>query len=516
MIRAGQTAVVIGSGPVGAASAWALATAGVHTTVLEAGPRPPADRFAVLQRAESGAPAWPSPRYAYESQGDDPSINRLTLRMLGGTSLTWGAVTPRFLPADFRMQTLYGVAEDWPLTYEELEPWYVRAERLLGVSGTVDNPWSPPRSAPYPMGPFAMSETDRLVQAAGAKVGVPFHHVPTARNSIPYDGRPACQSFATCRTCPIGGMYSADQTMSRIERLPHVRVLTEAEAVRIETSRSDAVCRVLYLDASDRTHAVEADVVVVATQAVEAVRLLLNSASGAFPQGLANRNGQLGRWFMDRPKFYVMGRVDQRLSPYRLGFETATSLAMHDHPGRSEYSGGRILVRENAGPSPADVSARSGLWGQALREEIAELFGHWITLGCYLEPLPREDNRVTLSTRLRGRAGLPAPRVDLRLMGPYVERGYHELRRVMERILEAAGAHDVRVLVPPSITGHYMGGHRMGSNPETSTINSCLQAHDVPGLYLATAGAFPSGGISNPTLTTIALALRMAASITGG
>jgi choline dehydrogenase-like flavoprotein len=507
--------VVVGSGPAGATAAWELAKAGVEVIILEAGPRPPEDRFEVMDRSKDGSIPWPRASYPYETYVDDIDIDRLTVRMVGGTSLTWGATTPRFQPNDFRLRSAYGVGEDWPLTYDELEPYYVRAERLLGVSGANDNPWAPPRSAPFPMPPFPMNDTDLMVQKAAGRLGILFHQVPHARNSVPYDGRSVCLYYATCRACPIGARYGADETIRRLEAKPNVRLLTEAEVTRIELDARGRARLVVYVDAQGNEEAVAADRIILATQSVEAIRILLNSSCPEFPSGLCNRNGQLGLRFMDRPKFYIMGRIAERQRPYRQGFETATTLAFHDHAQRSEFAGARILVRENSGPSPSDIAARSGLWGRELRQEITELFGHYVTLGCYLEPLPYEHNRISTSRSVKGRSGTPGVHVHFKLMHEYETRAYHKMRKVMEDILQELGATDIRVLMPPSNAGHYMGGHRMGKSRDTSTTDSYLETHDVPGLYLATAGAYPTGGVSNPTLTTVALTMRMADRILG-
>ncbi|WP_437640430.1 GMC family oxidoreductase [Sorangium sp. So ce854] len=502
--------VVVGSGPAGAAAAHALVGRGVDVVMLEAGQPPPSDRFAVMERAFTGAIPWTFDPVPYEMIGDDLELNVFAIRKLGGSSLAWGAVTPRYQPNDLRMRSRYGVARDWPIAYEELEPYYGRAERLMGVAGAADSPWTPPRSEPYPMGPFPMNDTDRLVKGACARLGIPLHSVPVARNSEPYDGRSVCTYYGVCRACPIGAMYTSDRTVSRLVERPNFRLVTEAVAQRVEVDGAGRVRRVVYLDAAGREQRVDAPRVVLAAQCVENVRILLASSTGAFPHGLANNGGRLGLELMEHPKFYMTGRVKQRLDPYRQGFETATTFMFHDHARRGEHSGGRLLVRENAGPSPARLALESGLWGRALKEEIRELVGRYVTLGAFLEQLPYEDNRIALSSKVRQRGGAPAARVEFELEREYERRGYLEMKRTMERIFDALGAEEVEVTLPPSNSGHYMGGHAMGDDPATSVTDADLEAHEVKGLYLASGGAFPSSGVSNPTLTTVALALRMA------
>jgi choline dehydrogenase-like flavoprotein len=394
------------------------------------------------------------------------------------------------------------------ITYSELEPYYLEAERLMGVAGSDERPWWPPRSAPYPMPAFPMSRTDLFVKGACDRLGIPLVSVPVARNSVEYQGRARCVNYAVCRACPIDAKYASNRTVEQLTRERHFKLVVGAEVVRIEATCDGRARRVVYVDEREVEHAVEAERIVLAVQGVEAVRLLFDS-------GLANRNGILGRGLMEHPKFYMIGRVRPTLDAHRHDFETATTLLFHDHPRRSEHAGGRLMVRVPAGPSPSAIAAESGLWGRELREEIRAVFGRYVTLGAFLEQLPYEENRVTLSTAVQNERGRPAARVEFRLMREYEAQGYVAMKRQMERIFDALGATEVRVLMKPSIGGHYMGCHRMGDDPETSVTGSFLECHEVKNLFLATQGAFPTGGISNPTLTGVALSMRMAHHILG-
>ncbi|MBK9262199.1 MAG: GMC family oxidoreductase [Polyangiaceae bacterium] len=155
------------------------------------------------------------------------------------------------------------------------------------------------------------------------------------------------------------------------------------------------------------------------------------------------------------------------------------------------------------------------MWGKALADEIREVFGHYVTLGAFLEQLPYDDNRVTLSDTMKNELGRPAAKIEFNLMRDYETKGYLAMKREIERIMDALGATDVRVIMEPSIGGHYMGTHRMGHDPETSVTTDRLECHSVKNLFLASSGAFPTGGISNPTLTGVALTMRMADYILG-
>jgi glucose dehydrogenase len=506
--------VIVGSGPVGAAAAQALVEGGADVLMLEAGKRPEPDRFAKMEQALRETIPWPFPEYPYEMTGDDIELNEFAIRRVGGSSLAWGAITPRFQPNDFVMKSRYGLGNDWPVTYEELEKFYCQAERFMGVSGAQDSPWSPPRSEPYPMGNFPMNDTDILIKNACGPLGITMHSVPVARNSEPYQGRSACLYYSTCRACPIGAMFGSDRIVEKLERKPNFHLLTETQAARVEVDENDKVSRLVYFDEHGTEQAVGCKILILATQTVENVRILLNSQTGRFPQGLGNKSGRLGLQLMEHPKFYVTYKVPHQLHPYRQGFETATTYQFHDHKQRGDYAGGRLLVRENAGPTVSGIAAESGLWGKELKQEIRGLFGKFITLGAFLEQLPYDENRVTLSSSVKDAHGLPAAKVQFKLMHEYETQGLEQMKNVMERILGEIGG-DYVGMMPGSNSGHYMGGHNMGHDPADSVTDSFMESHEVKNLFLASGGAFPTAGISNPTLTTVALTFRTAAKILG-
>jgi glucose dehydrogenase len=499
---------IVGSGPLGAAAAKVFIDAGTRVTMFEAGKRPTSNRFAQLERTVRKEIPWTFKPWRYESVGEDLDMNTFSLRMLGGSSLAWGAVTPRFLENDFRLHSRYGIGRDWPIGYDDLEPYYLAAERLMGVAGSDDTTWWPRRSAPYPMPAFPMTNTDKFVKSGCDKLNIPLISVPVARNSVDYLGRPKCVHYAVCRACPIGAMYGADMTVEALEKNSRFTLKLGADVIRIEKDSFGTARRVVWMDEQHVEHAIEAERIILAVQGVETVRILLDS-------GLANENGLLGRGLMEHPKFYVMGRVAPVLDAHRYGFETATTLLFHDHAKRDEYAGGRLIVREGAGPSPAEIARTSGRWGKALADEIRELFGHYVTLGVFMEQLPYDDNRVTLSETLKNEHGRPAAKIEFNLMRNYETNGYHAIKREMERIMDALDATDVRVIMEPSIAGHYMGTHRMGRDPKTSVTTDRLECHTVKNLFLASSGAFPTGGISNPTLTGVALTMRMADHVLG-
>ena len=191
-------------------------------------------------------------------------------------------------------------------------------------------------------------------------------------------------------------------------------------------------------------------------------QILLRSRCDAFPDGLANRSGVLGRYIMDHVKFFLMGRIPTKINPHAKGFETAGSSQYHDHQDRSLYSGARLLIRDNSGPTPLEGALASGKWGKDLKEEIKDVFGSYLTLGMIMEQLPQYENRITLSPKLKNEYGDPAPHIQFNLMSDYERRGHQELTAVLMRVFDALGAKDVRTLLKPAVSGHHIGGQSYG------------------------------------------------------
>lgn len=504
---------IVGSGPIGTAVASTCVRAGLNVIMLEGGDRPPLDRYGMMERAIREEIAWKFDPWRYEMNGDDLLLNTFAVRKVGGSSVAWGAVTPRFLVNDFKLKSEYGVAVDWPIDYDKIEPYYGKAEWFMGVSGSADDPYNGPRSSPFPMPAFPMGKTEKYVKEACEKLDITVHSVPSARNSVPFQGRSKCINYGICRACPNGALFSSDQIVRRLESEDNFQLLTGASVARVVNNADGIAQAIEFFDPNGKLQTLRAGRIVLATQGVENVRILLNSATDELPNGVANSSDYLGKYLTEHVKFYYEGRVPERLDPHMRGYETATTLKFHDHGKRGSHSGARLLIRENGGPSPADIAWDSGLWGEELREEMRGTFGRFVTLGAFMEQLPYEKNRVTLSETMTDRYGLPAARIDFQLMHDYEKRGYKAIRKVIDKVFKTMGGRDVREVLPPSISGHYMSCHRMGDDPKTSVVDSYMQCHDTPNLYLASIGAFPTGGISNPTLTGVALAIRMAEKI---
>jgi choline dehydrogenase-like flavoprotein len=321
---------IIGAGLVGGITAYELAKRWVKVVVLEAGPRYGREKFAQMEKALKRENPWASnypERDVYTNAGEIIySLNANRVKAVGGSTLHWAAHAERWHETDFKMKSFYGMGDDWPINYEELEPYYGKAEIALGVAGIADNPFASHRSTDFPLPSFPFSYGDELIKKACDKLNITVHHAPCARNSVPYQDRPACLTFGTCKTCPIGAKYTAEAHIRLAEATGNVQVFSNTPVVRINVDAAGKIRSVTFVEIEGKIeHEQKAQVFVLAAHAVESARLLLLSQSGSFPMGLANGSGLVGKNFMEHPEVGVVGRLKQKVFPFRVGFSTAES-----------------------------------------------------------------------------------------------------------------------------------------------------------------------------------------------
>ena len=505
---------IVGAGAAGGIMALELGRRGIRVVVLESGPRHDfAQRGAYVRRYLRHEDPW---RSRLPGQDVNTGSGRLRynlegrrVRGVGGSTLHWEGYTLRFTESDFRVRSLHGVADDWPISYVDLEPYYARAETALGVAGVPDDPWASPRSTAFPLPAFPFSHSDGIFAGACRTLDIGFHHLPQARNSIPYGGRARCQGCSTCQVCPTGAKASIDLThVPAAEATGNVRILSEATVLRLESDRSGEVTSAVYAQPDRVERRLSARVFVLAAGAVENPRLLLLSKSSEFPDGLANRSGLVGAFFMSHPGIEVTGRVKENVYPYRIGFSTAMSRQFATAGNRAGRAAFLLEFLNSAGPTPEGLAVTSGLTGEALREHVRSEFGRRLGIRIYCEQLPDRANMVSLNPRVRDYFGTPVPHIGY-LVGRYERDGLDEAKRVAEKILQTLGATDIQ---SPglSMAAHQMGTHRMGTDREMSVVDPNLRAHDVPNLYLVGGGCFVTATSSPPTLTIAALAIRAA------
>lgn len=546
---------VVGAGVAGSLVAWQLARSGARVVLLDSGPRVSRDeavqrfREASAKVPESPYPSSPwAPRPSvldipgdlsagpvdtgYLVQAGPDPFGSTYERVVGGTTWHWLGSVPRLLPNDFRMRTVYGVGVDWPISYADLAPWYVRAERALGVAGDPAHPLGAPRAgAGYPMRPIPQSYLDSVFARATASLGLPVEPTPQARNSEGYDDRPRCCGASNCiPVCPVGAKYDGSVHARKAEAAGAL-VLPNAVAHDLVVSggRVTAVLFREVVPAPDGSigsvveSRVDASLVVVAAHGIETPKLLLMSNGG---RGVANSSDQVGRNLMDHPIKLSYAVSREPVFPQRGPLSTSGIETLRDGPSvpRGRRSAFRIEIGNDGWRfpigDPTDVVANGdrargpvfiapGAGGPALRQAWVAHSQREVRMASLTEMLPDPANRVVPSPTHTDALGLPRPLVSFRV-GAYTHAGLDEAQAVHDRVFDALGVTERHHVPFPFGAGHIMGTYRMGTDRATSVVDRDCRSHDLPNLFLVGSGTFPTTGTGNPTLTLSALALRAA------
>ena len=524
---------IVGAGPCGALIAATLAEGGHDVVVLEAGER--FDLGKNERRQEIGLRTDPQTeiwnmggeRDAFTvSGGHSYALNERRVKGIGGSTLHWGATVPRFHPEDFEMQSRYGVFEDWPISYDELEPYYLQAEREMGAAG-APSPFGGHRSGSFPMDPHPFSYSDHIFEHACEDLGIELHHLPRAINSEHFDDRSACAGYGTCNpVCPSGAKYTATVHIDRAEAAG-ATVFAETPVQRLKhDDTGDHIERVIVMHEGEE-RALEADLFVLAAGAIENPRLLLLSTSGQYPDGIANSSGLVGRRFMEHVAIRAQGRIDEPTRQHLIGFGTSQTQQFY---GYDEGPKGSILITPSntAGSSPLGMALepRSNVgtllggeipsaesWGDAIVERSEQEMHGLLAISGGTQIRADPDNRIALDDSKTDDHGNPVPDVRIGVDDHAIEVLGHA-EEIMLDILDATGAYDLTTLFAPEnafFTNHQTGTTRMGEDPATSVVDPNLQAHDVSNLYITGGSTFVTGGPANPTLTMAAVSLRLAA-----
>lgn len=523
MSAARADVLVIGAGAAGGVVALRLAEAGFRVVCLEQGDWPVRDEYPgskpdwelQVMKQWSADPNVRGRPADYPVNADGSDIVPLMWNGVGGSMILYAGDWPRLTPSDFRVRSLDGVADDWPLDYEELEPYYDRVAREVGVAGLAGDP-AYPEGPDLPLPPLPLGDGVIELARAHDRLGWHWWPAPSAILSAPYRGRHPCVQWGTCmQGCPEGAKASTDVThWPRAVELG-ARVVTGARVTRLVRAGGRLLRGAEYVDAEGREHLVEADVVVLAANAIGTARLLLLSADSRSPDGLANGSGLVGRRLMMHPFAVVTGRFQRLMETWSGNVGSRLHcLQFYETDGSRGFVRGAkwSLAPSSGGPLNAAMPARAGaaVWGAGHHASVRERFGHCLTWGIFAEDLPEEGNRVELDPELCDPDGLPSPRVryaisenSRRLLGFHVERA-------RESMLEA-GATAVDVLNPMRAAGwHLLGTARMGTDPASSVVDAWGKAHDLDNLYVADGSVFVTAGGVNPTATITALALRLA------
>jgi choline dehydrogenase-like flavoprotein len=503
--------VVIGSGAGGGTLSNELAQKGIKVVCLEAGSRYEIQDFINDEWESFAQLAWRDKRTtsgSWRVAKDFPNLPAWIVKAVGGTTTHWAGASLRFQDHEWKARSTYGdipgaALLDWPVTAEEMAPWYAKAEFKMGTTGTNGIPRLP-------------GNNNYKVLAAGAqKLGYKtFHTGNMSINSQPRDGRGSCQQIGFCfQGCKSGAKWSTLYTeIPKGEATGKLEVRPDAQAIRIEHDAHGKVTGVVYADSQGKMSLQKARVVAVAGNSIESPRLLLNSASNLFKDGLANGAGQVGRHYMRHTTGSVYGAFDKPVHMYR-GTTMAGIVrdeAIHD-PKRG-YVGGFEMETISLGVPFTAAFLNPGGWGRDFSSAL-DSYDHLAGLWIVGEDLPQANNRVTLNGAEKDKFGMPIPNVHYDDHPNDVAMRTHAYRQGAA-LYEAVGAKRT-ILTPPYPSTHNMGTNRMSEKPKDGVVNKWGQTHEVKNLFVSDGSQFTTSAAENPTLTIVALAIRQSDHIAG-
>ncbi|MFL6208720.1 MAG: GMC family oxidoreductase [Pyrinomonadaceae bacterium] len=507
---------IVGAGAGGGVIGAKLAEAGFSVVILDAGPHWNPVKDFVSDELASRKLFWTDERI---TGGGDPvelGANN-SGRGVGGSTVHYSMVAMRAHAEDFRRRTLEGEIagadlQDWPLTFADLEPYYEEIEEALQIAGPTFYPWGKRRKR-YPQREHELNASAQVLVRGCTKLGIPVAPAPIATLSAPHADRPPCVYRGFCNYgCTTNAKSSILVTYIPRALRAGAEVRADAMVAQIEHDERGLVTGVLHFrKGSGELFRQRARNVILAGYAVETPRLLLNSASSLFPNGLANSSGLVGKCFMVHSGHQVFAKFPARINQYKA---PPPGGALTEHFNRTMPAADFVCgyTIEVVGPHPVDFAARistaRGLWGTELRRALLD-YNYYSGIGIVGEILPQQRNTVQLHATERDQYGLPVPHVVF---------GYHENdKRVinhaiakMKEILAAAGGEDTWAA---DRTAHLLGTCRMGHDPQASVVNRDCRAHDVPNLFVCDSSVFPTSTAVNPSLTIEAIAARTAARI---
>ena len=537
---------IVGSGAGGGMAAHMLTRAGAKVIMLEAGPmwdntkdsamlkwayESPRRGMSTRQRSfgefDAGLGGWELPGEPFtKAEGTD--FKWFRLRMLGGRTNHWGRISLRFGPDDFRRRSIDGLGDDWPITYDDLKPWYDEVDRLIGLFGSAEG------LPNHPDGIFLPPPRPRcyelLVKRASDKLKIPC--IP-ARLSIltrPLNGRPGCHY---CGQCSRGCAVNANFTSPNVLILPalatgRLKLVTGAMAREVTLDRNGRADSVLYIDKADGSEQrVRARVIVLAASACESARILLNSKSSSFPQGLANKSGVVGKYLTDTTGTDVSGFIPAMVDhvPHNEDGVGGAHLYMPwwlNNKGLGFPRGYHIEIWGGLG-APAygfmdgiqDYPSGGG-YGKQLKADYRKYYGATIGFSGRGEQIPNEHCYCELDPEVVDRWGIPVLRFHWRWSDYELNQVKH-MQETFRALIDQMGG-QVQSTMPTKEKGygiatggsiiHELGTVRMGKDPARSALNSYCQAHEVKNLFVTDGGSFVSQADKNPTWTILALSMR--------
>ncbi len=542
-------AIIVGSGAGGGMVAYNLTKAGAKCLMLEAGDWYDAARDSKWLEWEYDAPhhgggnytspmdyfmaavgGWQVPGEPYLSA---PGTKWMWFRsrMLGGRTNSWGRISLRNGPYDFKPYTHYGNGFNWPISYADLAPYYDKTEELIGVFGSIENIENLPNGKFLP--PPAPRCYELLVQKACQKLHIPCIPSRLAILTRPLNGRPECHYVSQCgRCCRLGSNFSSPVVLLLPARMTgNLEIRTNAMVREVSTGPDGLATGVSYIDKKSRKEVqVRGKVIVLAASSCETARLLLNSRSSRFPNGLANSSGMVGKYVMDTVMSNVSGFVPKMmdLPPHNgdgvggmhlyMPWWNYPNEAKHKLPFSRgyhiEFSGGRQGM-----PMPGILSGTQDLvgggYGEKFKENCRKLYGSFIYLTGRGEMIPNEDSHCEIDNNVTDQCGIPVLKFHFKwgqdelLMARHMQETFQEIIETAGgKVIESYGAGQQWGISEGGQGIHEVGGARMGDNPKNSVLNSHCQAWDCRNLFVADGAPFVGLANKNPTLTILALAWR--------
>jgi choline dehydrogenase-like flavoprotein len=534
-------AIIVGAGAGGPIVAKELATAGWKVVLLERGhwytPDDCHKDDLVNQRNSTlGHPFGPddvgNPRVIVDTKGNERIVEPSgpgysnNAACVGGGTLSYGAMAWRYHPNDFKMKSTYATKvpsafvgstlEDWPISYDDLAPFYEKAEWEIGVSGDdSNNPFKGPRRKPLPMPPLPATREQLVLDKGARSLNLHPFQIPMLRNSVPYNGRPACMRCRWCVgfACEVDAKCGTQNTVLQTAlKTGNLELRTQCMAKEVQVDERGRATGVAYFDREGRLWEQPADYVIVSASAIESARLLLNSKSRLFPQGLGNRYDWVGRNLQGHTYTGAFGLFEEELYD-DLGPGAGIAVCDFNH-GNDGLAGGAMLANEFirlpyqfiSGIRPPGAPS----WGLAYKDYVRQYYRRSAAIQGPTQEIPVFDSRVTLDPKVSDKFGIPVAR----LSGP---RHPHtvEIGNAMcvhaEKWLKASGATQTwQKKAGQGVSGgqHQAGTCRMGNDPKTSVVDQWCRIHDTENVYVIDGSVHVTNGGFNPVLTIMAIAYR--------
>jgi len=510
--------LIIGAGASGATAAWNLAETKMRIVCLEQGGWTNPAEYPTTgrdweSRTQSDFSINPNRRQQpgdYPVNDDDSPIKIANFNGVGGGTVLYAGHYPRFHPSDFKVKSLDGVADDWPIDYGDLEPFYAENDRITGVSGLAGDPAYPAKQSLMP--PLPMGKSGQKLAEGFNQLGWHWWPSDSAIATQPYNGRDQCINLGACiYGCAQGAKASTDITYWPEAVRAGVELRTWCRVKEINVGDDGLASGVTYFDEDGVEQFQPAHVVIMACNGVGTPRILLNSVSAQFPDGLANSSGLVGKNLMLHPYASIQGVFEEPLDGYRGPHDSIWSQEFYETGEERDFIRGFTYetTRGRGLVATALTGVHSGRipWGAGHHDAYRKLHNRIAGMVAICEDLPEEHNTVTLDPSIKDAHGIPAPKMTYSISDNSQKMLDFAVARATET-LRAAGATDVIIESPLASGGwHLMGTARMGKDPQKSVVNEWGRSHDVKNLFIVDGSIFVTSAGVNPTRTIQTLAL---------